>query len=104
MPAVFLYCENTCDEPLELVDGIPKNKGMGIWSILNAGYIYQGQVRDQVSDGICSVCIAFPLWSFDKINEQVRTLETAVAISLKKLRKRKMSVFLRGVALSCLFF
>lgn len=58
---LMIVCENTCDEPLELVDGIPKNKGIGILSILNVCQIYHGQVRYQITNGICSVCIAFPL-------------------------------------------
>lgn len=58
----MIICENTCDEPMELVDGIPKNKGIGILSILNVCEIYHGQVSYQVVNGICSVCIALPLW------------------------------------------
>ena len=44
-----------------LVDGIPKNKGIGILSILNVCEIYHGQISYRVVNGICSVCIAFPL-------------------------------------------
>lgn len=57
----MIICENTCDEPMELVDGIPKNKGIGILSILNVCEIYHGQVSYQIVNGICSVCIAIPV-------------------------------------------
>ena len=57
----LVLCENTCDEPLELVDGIPKNKGIGILSILNVCEMYHGQVHYQRKSGLCSVCITLPL-------------------------------------------
>ncbi len=57
----LVVCENTCSEPLELVNGIPKKKGIGILSILNVCEIYRGQACYRVENGLCSVCIVFPL-------------------------------------------
>ena len=56
----MIVCENTFDGLLELADGIPKNKGIGILSILNVCEIYHGQVSYKVVNQICSVCIVFP--------------------------------------------
>ncbi len=57
----MIVCENTCDEVLELTDGIPQKKGIGILSILHVCEIYHGQVSYQVENGICSVCIVLSL-------------------------------------------
>ena len=56
-----IVCENTCDDDLELVDGIPKNKSIGILSILNVCEIYNGHASYKIENGICSVCIVLPL-------------------------------------------
>ena len=54
--------QNTSDENLELVDGIPKNKGIGILSILNVCEIYHGYVNYRFENGLCSVCVVLPLF------------------------------------------
>ncbi len=58
----MIVCENTSDENLELVDGIPKNKGIGILSILNVCEIYHGYVNYRFENGLCSVCVVLPLF------------------------------------------
>ena len=57
---LVLLCENTCVPTMELEDGLPKKRGVGIASMLAVCANYQGQMGYTVKEGICSVCIALP--------------------------------------------
>lgn len=49
-------CSNTCVEHLELSDGLPASKSIGISSILAVCEKYNGNLDYRVEDGVCSAC------------------------------------------------
>jgi len=53
---LIIVCNNPCSDKLVLVDDLPKNKGIGISSIVNSCEKYGGKIGYTVKDGICSVC------------------------------------------------
>lgn len=56
-----IICDNICSDNLELADGLPAGKGIGISSILTACQKYDGNLNYRVEDGICSVCAVLNL-------------------------------------------
>lgn len=53
---LLTFCSNTCVEDLELSDGLPALKGIGISSILAVCEKYNGNLEYRVEDGVCSAC------------------------------------------------
>ncbi len=53
---LMILCNNTCSDSLEIADNLPKNKGIGISSVLSACGHYNGKIDYTVNDGVCSVC------------------------------------------------
>ncbi len=53
---LVIVCNNPCPESLIITDGLPKNKGIGISSILSACEKYGGKINYTVKNGICSAC------------------------------------------------
>ena len=58
---LIIICENTCDYDLELIENVPKNKGIGISSILSVCEIYKGKLSYSLKNEICSVCVTLSL-------------------------------------------
>lgn len=55
---LIIVCNNTCSDGLEIADNLPKNRGIGISSILAACGHYNGKIDYTVNDGVCSVYAA----------------------------------------------
>ncbi len=53
---LIIVCNNPCTDELVLADDLPKNKGIGISSIVSSCAKYGGKIGYTVKDGICSVC------------------------------------------------
>lgn len=54
---LIIVCNNSCPDKLEIVGNLPKNKGIGISSILSACGNYNGKIDYTVKDSVCSVCV-----------------------------------------------
>ncbi|MDE5991670.1 MAG: GHKL domain-containing protein [Oscillospiraceae bacterium] len=52
---LLIVCSNTCSDKLEILDDLPKKRGIGISSIISACGHYNGSIDYTVKDGICSV-------------------------------------------------
>lgn len=53
---LVIVCNNHCPESLIIYDGLPKNKGIGISSIISSCEKYGGKINYTVKNGVCSVC------------------------------------------------
>jgi len=53
---LVIVCNNPCPDSLIIYDGLPKNKDIGISSIISSCEKYGGKINYTVKDGICSVC------------------------------------------------
>lgn len=53
---LIVVCENTCSPALELEGDLPKQKGIGVSSMLAVCDKYDGHLGYSVKNGICSVC------------------------------------------------
>lgn len=53
---LMIVCDNTCSDDLELSDGLPVGKSIGISSILAVCRKYSGNLDYQIENGVCSVC------------------------------------------------
>ncbi len=53
---LVIVCNNHCPESLEISDSLPKNRGIGISSILSSCEKYGGKIDYTVKDGLCSAC------------------------------------------------
>ncbi len=58
---LLIVCNNTCSDNLELADGLPVPKGIGISSILAVCQKYDGNLDYRVENGICSACAVLNL-------------------------------------------
>ena len=58
---LFIVCDNTCPDNLELVGGLPASKSIGISSILAVCRKYDGNLDYRVENGICSACAVLNL-------------------------------------------
>ncbi len=53
---LIIVCNNSCSENLVISDSLPKNKGIGISSIISTCEKYGGKIDYTVKDDVCSVC------------------------------------------------
>ncbi len=53
---LVILCNNPCPDSLIISEGLPKNKSIGISSILSSCEKYGGKINYTVKNGICSVC------------------------------------------------
>ncbi len=53
---LVILCNNPCPDSLIIYEGLPKNKSIGISSILSSCEKYGGKINYTVKNGICSVC------------------------------------------------
>ncbi len=51
---LLIVCSNTCLDKLDISDGLPKKRGIGISSIISACGHYNGSLDYTVKDGVCS--------------------------------------------------
>lgn len=58
---LFIVCENSCPDNLELADNLPVRKSIGISSILAVCGKYDGNLDYKVEDGVCSACAVLNL-------------------------------------------
>ncbi len=58
---LIIVCNNNCAERLMLSDNLPKNKGIGISSIVSSCEKYGGKIDYTVKDGVCSVCVVLEI-------------------------------------------
>jgi len=53
---LIIVCNNHCSESLVISDNLPKNRGIGISSIISACEKYGGKIDYTVKENVCSVC------------------------------------------------
>ncbi len=53
---LIIVCNNNCPESLVISESLPKNRGIGISSIISACEKYGGKIDYTVKNGVCSVC------------------------------------------------
>lgn len=58
---LIILCNNTCSDDLELVDGLPAKKSIGISSILSVCRKYGGNLDYRIENETCSVCAVLNL-------------------------------------------
>ncbi len=58
---LILLCNNTCPDDLELADGLPAKKSIGISSILSVCRKYDGNLDYRIENETCSVCAVLNL-------------------------------------------
>ena len=58
---LIILCNNTCPDDLELADGLPAKKSIGISSILSVCRKYDGNLDYQIENETCSVCVVLNL-------------------------------------------
>lgn len=58
---LLIVCENTCRDALELADGLPVCKSIGISSMIAVCEKYDGNLDYTVENGSCSVCAVLNL-------------------------------------------
>ena len=58
---LVVLCENTCSPKLELEAGLPKNKSIGVSSMLSVCSKYKGYLSYSADNGICSVSAVLSL-------------------------------------------
>lgn len=62
---LIVVCENTCSPALELEGELPKQKGIGVSSMLAVCNKYDGHLGYSVEEGVCSVCAVLKLSAID---------------------------------------
>lgn len=60
---LIILCNNTCSDELELADGLPAKKGIGISSILSVCRKYDGNLDYRMEKETCSACAVLNLQS-----------------------------------------
>lgn len=58
---LIVVCENTCSHKFELEENLPKDKSIGVSSILTVCNKYHGHLGYSVDKGICSACAVLHL-------------------------------------------
>ena len=58
---LLILCNNTCSDDLELADGLPAKKSIGISSILSVCHRYDGNLDYRKENEICSACAVLNL-------------------------------------------
>lgn len=58
---LFIACNNTCPDNMELSGGLPVPKSIGISSILSVCENYNGSLAYSVENGVCSACVVLNL-------------------------------------------
>lgn len=58
---LLILCNNTCSDDLELADGLPAGKSIGISSILSACRKYDGNLDYKIENETCSACAVLNL-------------------------------------------
>ncbi len=58
---LIILCNNTCPDSLELADGLPAKKSIGISSILSVCRKYDGNLDYQIENETCSACAVLNL-------------------------------------------
>ena len=58
---LIILCNNTCSDALELADGLPAGKGIGISSILSVCRKYNGNLDYKIENETCSACAVLNL-------------------------------------------
>lgn len=58
---LIILCNNTCSDELELADGLPAKKSIGISSILSVCRKYDGNLDYKIENGTCSACAVLNL-------------------------------------------
>lgn len=58
---LILLCNNTCPDDLELADGLPAKKSIGISSILSVCRKYDGNLDYRIENETCSACAVLNL-------------------------------------------
>lgn len=58
---LIILCNNTCSDDLELADGLPAGKGIGISSILSVCRKYNGNLDYKIENETCSACAVLNL-------------------------------------------
>lgn len=58
---LLILCDNTCREQLEIADGLPAKKSIGVSSMLAVCEKYNGHLDYKAEDGNCSVCAVLHL-------------------------------------------
>ena len=53
---LVIVCDNTCPQDLEIADGLPVRRSIGISSIAAVCQKYRGNLDYRVENGVCSVC------------------------------------------------
>ncbi len=53
---LVIVCDNTCPQDLEIADGLPVRRSIGISSIVAACQKYRGNLDYRVENGVCSAC------------------------------------------------
>lgn len=53
---LVIVCDNTCPQDLELADGLPVRRSIGISSIAAVCQKYRGNLEYRVENGVCSAC------------------------------------------------
>lgn len=56
-----IVCNNTCTDGLELSQGLPVGKSIGISSILSVCRKYDGNLDYQLENSVCSACVVLNL-------------------------------------------
>lgn len=58
---LIILCNNTCSDDLELADGLPAKKSIGVSSILSVCRKYDGNLDYRIENETCSVCAVLNL-------------------------------------------
>lgn len=58
---LIILCNNTCSDELELADGLPAKKSIGISSILSVCRKYDGNLDYKIENETCSACAVLNL-------------------------------------------